>query len=230
MSDVTQQALKEVLSQRIVILDGAMGTMIQQHKLEEGDYRGDRFADWPSDLKGNNDLLGLTRPNVIQSIHRDYFEAGSDIIETNTFNSTSIALADYGMESLAYELNVANARLARAAADEVMAADPVRRCFVAGALGPTNRTASISPDVNNPAFRAVTYDQLVEAYLEQAKGLVEGGADVLLVETVFDSLNSRAALFALETLYDSLGQRLPVMLSFTITDPVSYTHLRAHET
>ena len=218
MSDVTQQALKEVLSQRIVILDGAMGTMIQQHKLEEGDYRGDRFADWPSDLKGNNDLLGLTRPNVIQSIHRDYFEAGSDIIETNTFNSTSIALADYGMESLAYELNVANARLARAAADEVMAADPVRRCFVAGALGPTNRTASISPDVNNPAFRAVTYDQLVEAYLEQAKGLVEGGADVLLVETVFDSLNSRAALFALETLYDSLGQRLPVMLSFTITD------------
>ena len=218
MSDVTQQALKELLSQRIVILDGAMGTMIQQHKLEETDYRGQRFADWPSDLKGNNDLLGITRPDVIQSIHRDYFEAGSDIIETNTFNSTSIALADYGMESLAHELNVANARLARAAADEVMAADPARRCFVAGALGPTNRTASISPDVNNPAFRAVTYDQLVEAYFEQARSLVEGGADVLLVETVFDSLNSRAALFALESLFDSLHQRLPVMLSFTITD------------
>ncbi|MGB0550313.1 MAG: homocysteine S-methyltransferase family protein, partial [Limisphaerales bacterium] len=218
MSDVTQQALKELLSQRIVILDGAMGTMIQQHKLEETDYRGQRFADWPSDLKGNNDLLGITRPDVIQSIHRDYFEAGSDIIETNTFNSTSIALADYGMESLAHELNVANARLARAAADEVMAADPARRCFVAGALGPTNRTASISPDVNNPAFRAVTYDQLVEAYFEQARSLVEGGADVLLVETVFDSLNSRAALFALESLFDSLDQRLPVMLSFTITD------------
>ena len=195
-----------------------MGTMIQQHKLEETDYRGQRFADWPSDLKGNNDLLGITRPDVIQSIHRDYFEAGSDIIETNTFNSTSIALADYGMESLAHELNVANARLARAAADEVMAADPARRCFVAGALGPTNRTASISPDVNNPAFRAVTYDQLVEAYFEQARSLVEGGADVLLVETVFDSLNSRAALFALESLFDSLDQRLPVMLSFTITD------------
>lgn len=195
-----------------------MGTMIQQHKLEEEDYRGERFADWPSDLKGNNDLLGITRPEVIQSIHREYFEAGSDIIETNTFNSTSIALADYGMESLALELNLANAKVARAAADEVMAANPGRRCFVAGALGPTNRTASISPDVNNPAFRAVTYDQLVEAYFEQAKGLVEGGADVLLVETVFDSLNSRAALFALESLFDSLGQRLPVMLSFTITD------------
>ena len=137
MSYVKQQALKDLLSQRIVILDGAMGTMIQQHKLEETDYRGQRFSDWPSDLKGNNDLLGITRPDVIQSIHRDYFEAGSDIIETNTFNSTSIALADYGMESLAHELNVANARLARAAADEVMAADPARRCFVAGALGPT---------------------------------------------------------------------------------------------
>ena len=192
--------------------------MIQQHKLEETDYRGQRFADWSSDLKGNNDLLGITRPDVIQSIHRDYFEAGSDIIETNTFNSTSIALADYGMESLAHELNVANARLARAAADEVMAADPARRCFVAGAIGPTNRTASISPDVNDPAFRAVTYDQLVEAYLEQANGLVEGGADILFVETVFDSLNSRAALFALELLFANRGQRLPVMLSFTITD------------
>ena len=218
MSDVAQQTLSDLLAQRIVILDGAMGTVIQQHKLDEEDYRGERFADWPSDLKGNNDLLGMTRPEIIQSIHREYLEAGSDIIETNTFNSTSIALADYGMESLANELNLANAKVARAAADEVMAANPGRRCFVAGALGPTNRTASISPDVNNPAFRAVNYDQLVETYFEQAKGLVEGGADVLLVETVFDSLNSRAALFALESLCDSLGQRLPVMLSFTITD------------
>ena len=207
-----------MLSQRIVILDGAMGTMIQQYKLEEADFRGEQFADWGSDLKGNNDLLGMTRPEVIQSIHREYFEAGADIVETNTFNSTSIALADYGMEALAYELNVANAKIARAAADEVMAADPARRCFVAGALGPTNRTASISPDVNDPAFRAVTYDQLVEAYLEQANGLVEGGADILFVETVFDSLNSRAALFALELLFANRGQRLPVMLSFTITD------------
>ena len=209
--------LSDILSERIVILDGAMGTMIQQHKLEESDYRGERFADWESDLKGNNDLLGITQPEIIKSIHRKYFEAGADIIETNTFNSTSIALADYGMESLAYELSLTNAKLAKSAAEAVMI-NSDRKCFVAGALGPTNRTASISPDVNNPAFRAVTYDQLVESYYEQAKGLVDGGADVLLVETVFDSLNSRAALFALESLFDSLGKRLPVMLSFTITD------------
>ncbi|MBT7735798.1 MAG: methionine synthase, partial [Verrucomicrobia bacterium] len=217
-SNDSQLALSELLAKRIVILDGAMGTMIQQRTLEEADFRGERFADWERDLKGHNDLLGITQPEVIGSIHRAYLEAGADIIETNTFNSTRIALADYAMESLAYELNVANAKLARAAADDVMAAAPGRQCFVAGAIGPTNRTASISPDVNDPAFRAVTYDQLVEAYVEQAKGLVEGGADVLLVETVFDSLNSRAALFALESLFDSLGQRLPVMLSFTITD------------
>ena len=177
------------MAKRIVILDGAMGTMIQQHGLEEGDFRGKRFADWDRDLKGHNDLLGITQPEVIGSIHKAYLEAGADIIETNTFNSTSIALTDYGMESLAHELNLANAKLARSAADDVMAAAPGRQCFVAGALGPTNRTASISPDVNDPAFRAVTYDQLVEAYVEQAKGLVEGGADVLMVETVFDSLN-----------------------------------------
>ena len=217
MSIESNNTLSDILSERIVILDGAMGTMIQQHKLEESDYRGERFADWESDLKGNNDLLGITQPEIIKSIHRKYFEAGADIIETNTFNSTSIALADYGMESLAYELSLANAKLAKSAAEAVMI-NSDRKCFVAGALGPTNRTASISPDVNNPAFRAVTYDQLVESYYEQAKGLVDGGADVLLVETVFDSLNSRAALFALESLFDSLGKRLPVMLSFTITD------------
>ncbi|MDP6916313.1 MAG: homocysteine S-methyltransferase family protein, partial [Verrucomicrobiota bacterium] len=217
-SNDRQPALSDLLAKRIVILDGAMGTMIQQRTLEEADFRGERFADWERDLKGHNDLLGITQPELIGSIHRSYLEAGADIIETNTFNSTRIALADYAMESLAYELNVANTKLARAAADDVMMADPGRQCFVAGALGPTNRTASISPDVNDPAFRAVTYDQLVEAYVEQAKGLVEGGVDVLLVETVFDSLNSRAALFALETVFDSLGQRLPVMLSFTITD------------
>ena len=217
MSIESNNTLSDILSNRIVILDGAMGTMIQQHKLEESDYRGERFADWESDLKGNNDLLGITQPEIIKSIHRKYFEAGADIIETNTFNSTSIALADYGMESLAYELSLTNAKLAKSAAEAVMI-NSDRKCFVAGALGPTNRTASISPDVNNPAFRAVTYDQLVESYYEQAKGLVDGGADVLLVETVFDSLNSRAALFALESLFDSLGKRLPVMLSFTITD------------
>ena len=217
MSIESNKTLNDILSERIVILDGAMGTMIQQHKLEESDYRGERFADWESDLKGNNDLLGITQPEIIKSIHRKYFEAGADIIETNTFNSTSIALADYGMESLAYELSLTNAKLAKSAAEAVMI-NSDRKCFVAGALGPTNRTASISPDVNNPAFRAVTYDQLVESYYEQAKGLVDGGSDVLLVETVFDSLNSRAALFALESLFDSLGKRLPVMLSFTITD------------
>ena len=191
-----QHVLSDLLAKRIVILDGAMGTMIQQRGLEESDFRGERFADWDRDLKGNNDLLGITRPEVIGSIHQAYLEAGADIVETNTFNSTSIALADYGMESLAHELNVANARLARSAADGVMAAVSGRQCFVAGALGPTNRTASISPDVNDPSFRAVTYDELVDAYTEQAKGLVEGGVDLLLVETVFDSLNSRAALFA----------------------------------
>ena len=217
-SNNRHHGLTELLAKRIVILDGAMGTMIQQNVLQERDFRGERFADWDRDLKGHNDLLGITRPELIGSIHRAYLEAGADIIETNTFNSTRIALADYGMESLAHELNLANAKVARCAADDVMAAEHGRQCFVAGALGPTNRTASISPDVNDPAFRAVTYDQLVEAYIEQAKGLVEGGVDVLLVETVFDSLNSRAALFALESLFDSLGRRLPVMLSFTITD------------
>ena len=171
-----------------------------------------------SDLKGNNDLLSLTRPDIMQSIHRQYFEAGADIIETNTFNSTAISLADYELESLAYELNVAGARNARAAADAVMAAQPGRICFVAGALGPTSKTASISADVQNPAFRAITFDQLVAAYYEQARGLLEGGADLLLVETVFDSLNSKAALFAIDKLFDDVGRRLPVMLSFTITD------------
>ncbi|MEC7811252.1 MAG: methionine synthase, partial [Verrucomicrobiota bacterium] len=217
-SNNRHHGLTELLAKRIVILDGAMGTMIQQNVLQERDFRGERFADWDRDLKGHNDLLGITRPELIGSIHRAYLEAGADIIETNTFNSTRIALADYGMESLVHELNLANAKVARCAADDVMAAEHGRQCFVAGALGPTNRTASISPNVNDPAFRAVTYDQLVEAYIEQAKGLVEGGVDVLLVETVFDSLNSRAALFALESLFDSLGRRLPVMLSFTITD------------
>ena len=210
-------ALLRLLRERIVILDGAMGTMIQTYRLEEADYRGERFQDWPRDVKGNNDLLSLTRPLVIQEIHRQYLQAGADIIETNTFNSTRISMADYGMESLAQELNVGGARNARAAADAVMAAEPGRVCFVAGALGPTNKTASISGDVNNPAARGVTYDQLVEAYYEQARGLLEGGADVLLVETVFDSLNSKAALFAIAKLFDQVP-RVPVMLSFTITD------------
>jgi len=210
-------ALLRLLGERIVILDGAMGTMIQTYRLDEAAYRGERFQDWPRDVKGNNDLLNLTRPEVIQEIHRQYFQAGADIIETNTFNSTRISMADYGMESLAYELNVAGAKNARAAAEAVMAAEPGRVCIVAGALGPTTKTASISGDVNNPAARSITYDQLVEAYYEQARGLLQGGADVLLVETVFDSLNSKAALFAIAKLFDQ-APRVPVMLSFTITD------------
>ncbi|HEY3915277.1 MAG TPA: methionine synthase [Verrucomicrobiae bacterium] len=209
--------LLRLLRERIVILDGAMGTMIQTYRLDEADYRGERFRDWPRDVKGNNDLLNLTRPQVVREIHRQYFEAGADIIETNTFNCTSISMADYGMESLARELNVAGAQNARAAAEEVMAAEPGRVCLVAGALGPTNKTASISGDVNNPAARGVTYDQLVDAYYEQANGLLDGGADLLLVETVFDSLNSKAALFAIAKLFDA-RPRVPVMLSFTITD------------
>ena len=209
--------LLRLLRERIVILDGAMGTMIQGHRLEEADYRGERFKHWPRPLKGNNDLLNLTRPGIIQEIHRQYLLAGADIIETNTFNSTAISMADYGMESLALELNAAGARNARAAADALMAAEPGRVCFVAGALGPTSKTASISGDVNNPAARGVTYDQLVAAYCEQGRGLLAGGADLLLVETVFDSLNSKAALFAIAKLFDE-APRVPVMLSFTITD------------
>jgi 5-methyltetrahydrofolate--homocysteine methyltransferase len=223
MSDATAElnrtrALERLLRERIVILDGAMGTMIQTYKLDEAAFRGERFRDWPQDLKGNNDLLNLTQPQIIQAIHRQYLEAGADIIESNTFNSTTISLADYKLEKLAYELNVAGARNARAAADAVMAAQPGRVCFVAGALGPTGKTASLSPDVHNPAFRAITFDQLVAAYAEQTRGLLDGGVDVLLLETVFDSLNSKAALFAIDKYFEETGRRVPVMVSFTITD------------
>ena len=210
--------LERLLGQRIVILDGAMGTMIQSYKLDEAGFRGERFKDWPMDLRGNNDLLNLTQPQIIQAIHREYLEAGADLLETNTFNSTAVSLADYKLEALAYELNAAGARNARAAADSFMAANPGRACWVAGALGPTSKTASLSPEVHNPAFRAITWDQLAAAYYEQTRGLLEGGADVLLVETVFDSLNSKAALFALESCFQDAGRRLPVMVSFTITD------------
>ncbi|MGB5717085.1 MAG: homocysteine S-methyltransferase family protein, partial [Gammaproteobacteria bacterium] len=208
----------ELLDERILFLDGAMGTMIQRHKLEEADYRGERFADWPSDLKGNNDLLSLTQPQIIQDIHTRYLEAGADIIETNTFNSTRVAMADYGMEALTYEINVASARLAREAADVMTARTPEKPRFVAGVLGPTNRTASISPDVNDPAFRNISFDELVEAYTESARALVEGGADILLIETIFDTLNAKAAVFAVDQLFDNTGNRLPIMISGTITD------------
>ncbi|MEQ1439287.1 methionine synthase [Fontimonas sp. SYSU GA230001] len=210
--------LESLLRQRILVIDGAMGTMIQNYRLGEADYRGNRFADWPRDLKGNNDLLVLTQPHIIREIHGKYLEAGADIVETNSFNAQVISLADYGMESLAYELNVAAARVAREAADAWTAKTPQQPRFVAGALGPTNRTASISPDVNDPGKRNVSYDELVAAYLEQARGLVDGGADLLLIETIFDTLNAKAAVFACETLFEERGQRWPVVISGTITD------------
>jgi 5-methyltetrahydrofolate--homocysteine methyltransferase len=211
------EKLEQLLRTRIVILDGPMGTMIQTFKLDESGYRG-QFKDHPSDLKGNNDLLNLTRPDIIKSIHRQYLEAGADIIETNTFNSNAISMSDYKMEAMVYDLNLAGGRLAREAADEFTAADPNRPRFVAGSVGPTNRTASISPDVNNPAFRATTFNALVDAYYEQARGLMDGGVDILLAETIFDTLNGKAALVAFEKYFAETGRRVPVMASVTITD------------
>ncbi len=210
--------LSALLARRILILDGAMGTMIQSYRLQEADYRGERFRDWPSDLKGNNDLLVLTQPAIIREIHAAYLDAGADILETNTFNSTTVSMHDYGMESLVPELNREAARLAREVADEFSARDPARPRFVAGVLGPTNRTASLSPDVNNPGFRNITFEELATAYTEAAQALVEGGADILLVETIFDTLNAKAALFAIQQFFDDSGIRLPVMISGTITD------------
>jgi 5-methyltetrahydrofolate--homocysteine methyltransferase len=195
---VPRPDLRDLLKIRILVLDGAMGTMIQRYRLEEADYRGSRFADWPQPLKGNNDLLSLTRPDIIREIHAAYFEAGADIAETNTFSGTRIAMADYGMEELVYELNFESARIAREVADEFTAKNPDKPRYVAGSIGPTNRTASLSPDVNNPGFRAVSFDELVEAYTEQVRGLVDGGVDLLLVETIFDTLNAKAALFAID--------------------------------
>jgi 5-methyltetrahydrofolate--homocysteine methyltransferase len=210
--------LADALAHRTLILDGAMGTMIQGHKLEEEDFRGDRFKDHPSPLKGNNDLLTVTRPDVIRSIHKAFLEAGADIILTNTFSSTAIAQSDYRMKHLVHELNIQGVQLAKEAVAEAMAADPSRICFVAGSIGPTNRTASISPDVNDPGYRAVNFDDLVQCYSEQVKALIESGVDVLLPETVFDTLNLKACLFAIESCFDEMGVRLPIMISVTITD------------
>ena len=210
--------LTALLQQRILVLDGAMGTMIQRHKLQEADYRGTRFADHPFDLKGNNDLLLLSKPEVIRGIHAEYLAAGADILETCTFNATSLSQADYHLESIVYELNVAGAQLAREVCDEFTALDPKKPRFVAGVLGPTSRTASISPDVNDPGYRNVTFEGLVESYTEAIRGLTDGGADILLVETVFDTLNAKAALFAIEQFFETTGRRWPVMISGTITD------------
>lgn len=210
--EVFQAALKD----RILVLDGAAGTFIQDYELDEAGYRGDRFADWEQDIKGNNDVLILSRPDIITDMHTAYLEAGADIIETNTFSATTIAQADYAMEALVYELNLEGARLARAAADA--AATPERPRFVAGAMGPTNRTASISPDVNDPGKRNVEFDELAAAYKYAAQGLIEGGADLLLIETIFDTLNAKAAIFGVRELFDETGITVPLMLSVTITD------------
>ncbi|MCW8851797.1 MAG: homocysteine S-methyltransferase family protein, partial [Gammaproteobacteria bacterium] len=208
--------LKETLKQRIMLLDGATGTMIQRHKLDEAAYRGERFADWPSDLKGNNDLLAITQPEIIHGIHEQYLDAGADIIETNTFNATRVAMADYDMQDLSYEINVAATTLARQAADSFSTDDRPR--YVAGVLGPTNRTCSISPDVNDPSFRNITFHELAEAYAESTRGLIEGGADIILIETIFDTLNAKAAIFAVKQVYAEDGVELPIMISGTITD------------
>jgi 5-methyltetrahydrofolate--homocysteine methyltransferase len=221
--------IKSALESRILIIDGAMGTMIQRYKLEEADYRGERFIDWASDVKGNNDLLSITRPDIIQAIHLEYLEAGADIIETNTFSSTAIAQADYNMQSLAYELNVASAKVARQAIDKFTtsrqsstphsAGQAVNQKFVAGAIGPMNKTLSLSPDVNNPGFRSVSFDEVSNAYYEQVSGLVDGGVDILLIETIFDTLNAKAAIYAIKKYFrDTKKESLPIMISGTITD------------
>jgi 5-methyltetrahydrofolate--homocysteine methyltransferase len=212
-------SIQKELEQRILIIDGAMGTMIQRYKLTEEDYRGDRFKAWPSDLKGNNDLLCLTQPQIIKAIHKEYLAAGADIIETNTFNAQQISLADYGMESLAHEINVAAARIAKEAVQEYRQdSGDAQPKFVAGAIGPLNKTLSLSPDVTNPGFRALTFDEAVAAYYEQVQGLTEGGADLFLIETIFDTLNAKAAIFAVKKWSRESGRNLPIMISGTITD------------
>ena len=218
MSVVATKKIQDILKERILILDGAMGTMIQRHSFTEEDYRGERFKDWKQPLQGNNDLLSLTQPEAIKEIHALYFEAGADIAETNTFSGTTIAMEDYGMEELVYELNYESAKIAKEVADKFTAENPDKPRFVAGSIGPTNRTASMSPDVNDPGFRAVTFDDLRIAYKLQTEALLDGGADILLVETVFDTLNAKAALFAIEEVKDARGIDTPIMVSGTITD------------
>ena len=211
-------SIREVIKKRILVLDGAMGTMLQRYNFTEADFRGDRFKDYPSSLKGNNDLLSLTQPNAIADVHRKYFEAGADIVETNTFSGTTIAMADYNMENLVYELNFESAKIAKYVATEFTNANPEKPRFVAGSIGPTNRTASLSPDVNRPEFRAVTFDELRIAYKQQVEALIDGGVDLLLVETIFDTLNAKAALFAIEEVKEEQNIDIPIMVSGTITD------------
>lgn len=212
------KTIQDILKDRILILDGAMGTMIQRHQLTEEDFRKGWFEGHQHPLKGNNDLLSLTRPDIIKDIHRKYFEAGADIAETNTFSGTWVAQADYGLEKAVYDINYHSAKIAKEVADEFTAKDPSKPRFVAGSIGPTNRTASISPDVNDPGFRAISFDDLVGAYKEQVNALIDGGVDILLVETIFDTLNAKAALFAIDEVYEERGVKLPIMVSGTITD------------
>ncbi len=213
-----KEILQQALNERILVLDGAMGTMIQRYNLCEEDFRGEKFKNHTHPLKGNNDILSITRPDIIKEIHREYLQAGADIIETNTFSGTSVAQADYALEEVVYELNVEAAKIAREVAQEFTAENPRKPRFVAGSIGPTNKTASMSPDVNNPGFRAISFDELVVAYREQVTGLIDGGADILLVETVFDTLNAKAALYAIEEVLEQKNIQLPVMVSGTITD------------
>ena len=210
--------LYQNLQQRILVLDGAMGTMLQRYQFTEEDYRGERFKNWESPLKGNNDLLSLTQPHAIEAVHRKYLEAGSDIIETNTFSATTIAMADYHMEDLVYELNYESAKIARKVCDEFTALTPEKPRFVAGSIGPTNKTASLSPDVNDPGYRAITFDELRIAYKQQAEALLDGGSDILLVETIFDTLNAKAALFVIDQIQEERKIQIPIMVSGTITD------------
>ena len=211
-------ALYKALNERILVLDGAMGTMLQRYKFSEEDYRGERFIDWEHSLKGNNDLLSLTQPQAIEEVHRKYLEADADIIETNTFSGTTIAMADYHMEDLVYELNFESAKIARKVCDEFTNQNPDKPRFVAGSMGPTNKTASLSPDVNDPGFRAITFDELRSAYKLQAEALLDGGSDILLVETIFDTLNAKAALFAIDEIQEERNIKIPIMVSGTITD------------
>ncbi|WP_394750750.1 homocysteine S-methyltransferase family protein [Spongiimicrobium salis] len=210
--------ITELLKERVLVLDGAMGTMLQRYKFTEEDFRGERFKDWEHPLQGNNDLLSLTQPHAIAEVHRQYFAVGADIVETNTFSGTTVAMADYHMEDLVYELNYESARIAREVADEFTAKEPHKPRFVAGSMGPTNKTASMSPDVNDPGFRAISFEELKVAYKQQAEALLDGGADILLVETVFDTLNAKAALFAIEEIKEERNIKVPIMISGTITD------------
>ena len=210
--------IQDILTERILVLDGAMGTMLQRYKFTEEDFRGERFKNWKHPLQGNNDLLSLTQPEAIAAVHAKYFEAGADIVETNTFSGTTIAMADYHMEELVYELNFESAKIAKKVADEFTVREPHKPRFVAGSIGPTNKTASMSPDVNDPGFRAVSFDELRIAYKEQVEGLLDGGADILLVETIFDTLNAKAALFAIEEVKEERNIEVPIMVSGTITD------------